>query len=225
MSDLLSPAADRVLDAITRIDDPVLAGMEDRAERSGFPTVGPAAGRFLRLLVRAAGVSRVFECGSGFGYSAYWMATALPSDGEIVLTELDRDELADARSYFEDGGLADRARFEHGDALDLLAESDDTYDLILIDHQKEAYPAGYELARDRIRPGGIVVADNACETASYGPADVAAALEGERSRSNVEGSVGGVAEYYRRMLADDAFETALVPLGEGLLVSVRRADR
>jgi predicted O-methyltransferase YrrM len=71
------------------------------ADREGFPTVGAAVGGWRALLARAVDAERVFEFGSGFGYSAYWFARELPADGEVVLTEIDEDELDQAREYLE----------------------------------------------------------------------------------------------------------------------------
>src|SRR6056297_372430 len=95
--------------------DAVIEEMDAKADREGFPTVGPAVGGWLRLVARMVDADRVFEFGSGFGYSAYWMAPAVSDDGQIVLTEFDEDELDQARTYFERGGYADRAAFESGD--------------------------------------------------------------------------------------------------------------
>ena len=92
--------------------DAVLDEMDDRAAETGFPTVGPAVGGWLQQLVGLVGADRVFEFGSGFGYSGYWFARGLPADGELVLTEVDADELADARDYLARGDFDATVRFE-----------------------------------------------------------------------------------------------------------------
>jgi predicted O-methyltransferase YrrM len=73
--------------------DTVLRKMEKQVQAEEFPAVGPEVGGWFALLTRIIEADRVFEFGSGFGYSAYWIARALPEDGEIVLTEIDADEL------------------------------------------------------------------------------------------------------------------------------------
>ena len=99
MTELVSTAVGMLLDrAAPEIDD-VLAEMEAYAAESGFPTVGPDVGAFLRFCAQTAGASSVFEFGSGFGYSAYWVASALPADGHVVLTEYGPDLLDAARGY------------------------------------------------------------------------------------------------------------------------------
>ena len=199
--------------------DAVVEEMDARADREGFPTVGPAVGAWLRLLARLTDAERVFEFGSGYGYSAYWMAPAVPEDGELVLTEADADELADAREYLERGGYADRATFEHGDAIDVVGEAGAGFDVVLIDNEKDRYTEAFAAVRETVPVGGVVVADNAIEA---GPLDfdaVRALLDGESVDTN--DASRGIADYLRTVRDDPDFETGLLPLGEGVAVSVR----
>ncbi|MFB6308386.1 MAG: O-methyltransferase [Haloarculaceae archaeon] len=199
--------------------DEVIEEMDRKAERESFPTVGPAVGGWLRLLARTTDAERVFEFGSGFGYSAYWVAPALPADGEIVLTEIDADELDEAREYLERGGYADRARFEHGDAIDTVERYDGPFDLVLIDNEKDRYTEAFESVREKVAVGGVVAADNVITSATVDAADVRALLSGESV--DATDTSRGIADYLERLGEDPAFETGLLPLGEGVSVSVR----
>lgn len=199
--------------------DDVLREMDARAEETGFPTVGPAVGGWLYLLARLVDARRIFEFGSGFGYSAYWFARALPDDGEVVLTEIDEDELEDAREYLARGGFDDRAIFEAGDAIEIVDRYDGPFDVVLIDNEKERYVEAFEAAREKVAPGGVVVADNM--TGGPFPFETIHELVVEDG-DVADGPAGGVAEYLERVRADEAFETTLLPLGEGLAVSRRR---
>ncbi|MFB6139850.1 MAG: O-methyltransferase [Halosimplex sp.] len=223
MSMLHTTAVDSLLSLTAPADDPVLDEMEARADSEGFPTVGPEAGAVLRLCARLAGASSVFEFGSGFGYSAYWLAPAVGPDGRIVLTEVDEDELAQARTYFERGGYADRAVFEHGDALSVVGDYDGPFDAVLLDHENDRYVEGFEAVRGKVPVGGVVVADNVLHSSAdpgFGPADLDAVLRDEKPET------GGsehewMAEYYRHVRDDPDFETTVLPVGEGLFASVR----
>ncbi|MFC6757636.1 MULTISPECIES: O-methyltransferase [Haloarcula] len=199
--------------------DEIIAEMDERADREGFPTVGPAVGAWLRLLARLTDAERVFEFGSGFGYSAYWLAPEIPADGEIVLTEIDADELEDAREYLKRGGYADRAVFEHGDAIDVVDRYDGPFDVVLVDNEKGRYTEAFEAVREKVPVGGVVAADNAVEAGPLDFADIRALLAGE----SVEASDAsqGIAAYLERVRNDPDFETGLLPLGEGVAVSVR----
>ena len=200
--------------------DALVEEMDARADREGFPTVGPAVGGWLALLTRVVGARRVFEFGSGFGYSAYWFARELPANGTVVLTEVDREELEDARAYFERAGLADRAHFEHGDAIETVTEYQGPFDVALVDNEKSRYVEAFEAVRGKLREGGLVLADNAVTAGPIDRADVLAVLRGE----SVEASEAsrGVADYLGHVRDADGFDTALLPLGEGVAVSVKR---
>jgi len=200
--------------------DAVLQEMHDRAERDGFPHVGPTVGGWLALLTRLAGATRAFEFGSGFGYSAYWIARELPTAGEVVLTEVDEDEIALAAEYFESAGLGQRARFVQGDAMDVVESTEGPFDLVLIDHEKERYRDAFEAVRPKVESGGLVVADNAVTAGHVDPSDVRAVLAGEDPPDATDAS-RGVGAYLARVRDDEAFASGLLPLGEGLSVSMR----
>jgi len=219
MTDPLPDVTEEFARALAPEGDDVIEAMEERADREGFPTVGPAVGGWLRLLARAVDAQRVFEFGSGYGYSAYWIAPALPEDGEIVLTEIDRDELDDARDNLAAGGFADRARFEHGDAIETVNDYDGPFDLVLLDNEKDRYLAAFEAVRETVPVGGIVAADNAIEAGPLAFEDIRAVLAGEDVNANPMSR--GIAEYLEAVRDDPAFETALLPLGEGVAVSIR----
>jgi predicted O-methyltransferase YrrM len=198
--------------------DEVQEAMDERAEETGFPTVGPAVGGWLQQLTALVDAERVFEFGSGFGYSAYWFARGLPADGEVVLTEIDEDELDDAREYFARGGYEGRARFELGDAIETVQAYDGPFDVVLIDNEKERYVEALEAVRGKVPVGGLVLADNMID----GPFEFE---EIERlvmeDGDSDDASASGIADYLEHVGDDEAFETTLLALGEGLAVSRR----
>ncbi|WP_227377400.1 O-methyltransferase [Haladaptatus halobius] len=218
MTDILPDETRRFLRAAIPEPDETLREMEERGE--DFPTVGREVGQFLRLLARAVDAKRIFEFGSGFGYSAYWFAGALSEDGEIVLTEYDADELREAREFLERGGFADRAVFENGDANETIDRYDGPFDVVLVDHNKDGYPEALGAVREKVAPGGVVVADNAMVSGIQDFDAILAALEGDDPEMDDE--TRGIAEYLLTMRDDPAFETSVVPLGEGIAVSYRK---
>jgi len=203
----------------------ILAEMGAQADREGFPYVGPAVGGWLATLARLTDARRVFEFGSGFGYSAYWFARELPADGEVVLTEVDEDELDDARDYFARADLAATARFELGDAIETIESYEGPFDVVLIDNEKHRYAEAFEAVREKVAPGGVVAADNAVAGGSIDVTDLRAYFEAEGPDSGaaveMDDMTAGIAEYVETVRADPAFETVLLPLGEGVAVSHR----
>jgi predicted O-methyltransferase YrrM len=218
---LVSETVDWLARTIGPEPDETIAEMDAFAAEADFPTVGPAVGGWLALLARAADAERAFEFGSGYGYSAYWVARELPADGEVVLTEIDREELDMAESYFERAGLADRARFEHGDALNVVERMDGEFDFVLLDHEMDRYVDAFEAVRDRMPSGGVVAADNAVTAGHIDPDDMRRILEGESVRDASDGT-RGTAGYLDHLRTTDDFTSGLLPLGEGLSVSIKR---
>ncbi|MXR51650.1 methyltransferase domain-containing protein [Halovenus sp. WSH3] len=198
--------------------DEIIRAMEDHADDEDFPTVGPAVGAWLSVLARTTDAERIFEFGSGFGYSAYWFARGMEA-GEIVLTEVDADELDQAESYFERAGIADRARFEYGDAIDIVERYDGPFDIVLIDNEKQRYEEALRAVEDKLRPGSLVLADNAITAGVIDREDVIALLRGEDVPTATEAS-RGIAAYLEYVRTHDRFETSLLPAGEGVAVSV-----
>jgi caffeoyl-CoA O-methyltransferase len=190
--------------------DPVLEEMHRVAEAGAFPIVGPEVGRLLAQLVRLTGASQVFEMGSGFGYSTLWIARALPEGGRVIHTDTDPANTALARDFLLWAGVLDRVAFLNGDACALLAESDDSYDLLLCDVDKEQYPHAYQTMRPRVRRGGVIVADNLL-------------WSGRVAAGESDPATSGVREYIRLMWGDPAFLSSLLPMRDGVGVSVRVA--
>jgi predicted O-methyltransferase YrrM len=213
----------RLVDAVGPSHDDVQSAMIDHAVADGFPTVGADVGGVLRLLARLGDARDVFEFGSGFGYSASWFARGM-TGGRIVLTEYDEDELALAREFL-DGAYDVGFAFEAGDAMAAIDRYDGPFDLVLIDHENARYAPALARVREKLRPGAVVAADNV----AVGPVDpktLVAMLDEEvdgvaRDEPwDVDTTTEGIASYLDLVRNDPAFETVLLPVGEGLVVSV-----
>jgi len=217
---VLSPDNARFVRAMAPGGDDTLAEMESLNRERAFPMVGPEVGGALRLFARMVDARRVFEFGSGLGYSAYWFATALPDDGLVVLTDDDPAELDTAREFFERGGLAGRAAFEAGDAHETFERYDGPFDVVLIDHVKARYAEAFEATREKLAPGGLIIADNTMRTAeAVDLPTVNEHLSGGDPEMN--DSTAGVAAYLDAVRSDPDFETVALPLGEGITVSLK----
>jgi len=193
--------------------------MAEYADEHDFPIIGPDAGGLLRAVARTCDADRIFEFGSGFGYSASWFLQGMPEGGEIILTEFDGDEIAMAEDFFEDAGLADRAQFEHGDAMDIIEQYDGQFDVVLIDHQKHRYADAFEAIRDQIPVGGAVVADNILRGAVDYRDILPYFADGEPLPGDE--NTRGIAAFLERLHDDEAFHTVVLPVGSGLTLSTR----
>jgi len=182
--------------------------MEQLAAATDFPIVGPLVGRTLGLLARSIGARRVLELGSGFGYSALWFARSLPEDGELFLTDGSARQSEQAREFLRRGGVRCRVRYEVGDALEILDRIPGDFDIVFNDIDKEHYPAVFPKAVPRVRVGGYFLSDNML----WGGRVVS-----DRSHA----STRGVVELTRLLLEAPSLFTVILPLRDGLSVSLR----
>jgi len=215
---ILTDSAERFLAATAPEHTDVQAAMADRAAADGFPIIGPSAGGVLRLLARLTDAERVFEFGSGFGYSASWFVRG--GAGHVICTEFDEEEAAAGESYAAEAGWADRVTFRVGDAMSVVEEYDGPFEVVLIDHQKHRYVEAFETVLPELPVGGVVVADNIAR----GPIDfeaLVAHVEEGADLPDDDEETAGIAEYVRTVRDHDAVETSILPVGSGIAVSVR----
>ncbi|MGH9798559.1 MAG: O-methyltransferase, partial [Candidatus Polarisedimenticolia bacterium] len=173
-----------------------------------FPIVGPLVGRLLQLLARGIGARSVFECGSGFGYSAAWFAPALPPGGRVVLTDGSAANCETARDFLGRAGLLERVEIRQGEALEQLRGETGPFDVIFCDIDKRDYPRLHPLLGSRLRSGGLFVCDNMLW---YGK------VAGPDGDPDTE----GIRELTRRLYADPGLETVILPLRDGVSVSLK----
>src|SRR5918999_5433181 len=148
--DIVHPAVERYMGELASPDDePVLLEMEALAKENGFPIIGRLCGRTLEILARALGAKRIFEMGSGFGYSAYWFARATGPDGEIHLTDTDPENEKKANDYLGRAGLDAPIRYHVSDAFAAFDEVGGDFDIVYCDIDKADYPKAWELGHAR----------------------------------------------------------------------------
>lgn len=148
-----------VLDRLAREDAEERERGVARGERAR--AVAPTTGRFLFSLVAPQTDCEVLELGGSRGYSTIWLAAGVRIFGGRVLS-LERDaRKAEAwRRNVEEAGLSEWAELVEGDALEILPRLEDVFDVVFLDAEKEDYEALFRLARERVEPGALFVADN-----------------------------------------------------------------
>ena len=199
---------DAYLQRATPPRDPILTEMESRAAADSFPIVGPLVGRLLFQLARISGAKRVLELGSGFGYSGYWFGSAVGPGGEITLTDFSSPNLRDAERYFKRGGISCSTRYREGDALRTLEQVSGPFDIIFNDVDKARYPQVFDRASNLLGPGGLLISDNLL-------------CQGRVLKSDADENVRGIREYTRLILENEAFFSTVIPIRDGVSVSVK----
>ena len=190
--------------------DEVLAEMEAAAAKRDIPIVGPAVARVLHELALILGAKNIFEMGSAIGYSTIWWARAVGETGRVIYTDGDRKNADEASGYFERAGVAGRIIVKVGDALELLSEQKQEFDIIFCDVDKEDYPRAFRVALPRVRRGGLFIADNAL-------------WSGKVTQKNPsEASTKGIVDFNRLIYSSPEFFTTILPIRDGLAVAVKR---
>jgi predicted O-methyltransferase YrrM len=213
MSHIVPEPVERYLAGLNRLTDPVL---NDIAKAGiALPLVDAEVGALLRVLATALGATRILEIGTAVGYSGIWLAGALPPGGMLLTLEIDPDRARQARENFLRAGLADRATVMVGDAERLLAKVAGPFDLIFQDGDKPLYVSLLDRLADLLRPGGLLVTDNVLWSGEVIPGYV------EKPTHNVEDTRAIVA-YNTLLSAHPALMTAIVPMRDGVAISVKR---
>jgi predicted O-methyltransferase YrrM len=205
---IIDPKVEQYMHRVTPQRDPVVAEMEKLAAKRRFPIVGPLVGRLLYQQARAIGARAVFECGSGFGYSAWWFAHAVGEEGKVTLTEGSRENCERARDYLGRAGLLDRVEIRQGDGLEILAAASGPIDLIFCDVDKYQYPRVHPLLASRLRPGGLFICDNML-------------WSGRVAGSEDDPDTEGIRELTSRLYADPDLHTTILPLRDGVSISLK----
>ena len=199
---------DRYLLGLLPPRDVVLSKMERFALERGFPFIGPLAGEVLFILARSIGARRVYEMGSGFGYSALHLARAIPEGGTVICTDGDAQNKERAEEYFREAGLLHKLDFRVGDALDMLDAVSGEFDIVLIDIGKEDYPAAFRKAWPRLRIGGLFMADNLL-------------WHGRVLTDDDSPSTRGVREFTRLLFDTPGARSTIIPLRDGVSVTLK----
>lgn len=198
---------------LSRHDEAVLLEMEKEGEERGFPIIGRMVGVTVELLARAIGARRVFELGSGYGYSAYWFSRAVGPAGEVHCTDGDADNERKAADYLSRAGLWDRVRYHVGDAVEMLAATPGTFDIVYNDIDKHGYPEAWRAARERVRPGGLYLCDNVLWSGRVAEDTIS---------DDVRPGWTEAIKQHNQLISDDPdFLSVVIPTRDGVMTALR----
>ena len=211
---LLDDALDAYVRAHTEPPGPIARDLI--AETAALPMagmqIGPDEAGLLALLVRISGARDLIEVGTFTGYSSLAMASALPEGGRLLCCDVSAEWTAIARRYWRRAGVADRIELRLAPAIETLRAlpAGPQFDLAFLDADKERYPDYFAELVPRLRPGGLLLADNVLWSGAV--ADDADGRE----------STAGLRRFSQLAVQDDRLETVLLPAFDGLSISRRR---
>ncbi|KAI5123296.1 hypothetical protein M0805_009317 [Coniferiporia weirii] len=150
-------------------EDPVIEAAVQNSVANGLPdiAVSAAQGKFLHLLARSISAKRILEVGTLGGFSAIWLARALPDDGKLITLELSEKRAEVARENIKKAGLSSKVEVEVGPAADTIKtlSSDEPFDLVFIDADKPGNLTYYLEAKRLTRKGAVILVDNVVRSA------------------------------------------------------------
>lgn len=203
------------LGQLRRLPHPQLDVVAAEGHAEGLPIVDAQTGALLHAMTRAVGARRVLEIGTAIGYSALWIATALPADGMLITLERDQTRAARARDHFARAEVAERISVMVGDADRYLHKVAGPFDLIFQDGDKAFYEPMLDRLLGLLRSGGVLVTDNILWDGEVVPGFVST------PRRKSEDTLA-IASYSRRLANDTRAYTTFVPVGDGVAVTVKQ---
>jgi predicted O-methyltransferase YrrM len=214
--DIVNPAAERYMKRLARHDDePVLLEMEQLAEKKGFPIIGRLCGQALEVMARSVAAQRIFELGSGFGYSAYWFSRAIGDEGVLHLTDNDPHNEEQARSFLSRAGLLGPVTYHVGDAFEALDSTEGEFDIVYCDIDKYGYPEAWRKGRERVRVGGLYMCDNMLWSGR---------VTGEVTEPDPRPAwTEAIAETNEAIASDPDWRSTILPTRDGVVIAVRIA--
>lgn len=192
-----------------------LQQLEKECQDEYIPLVEPEVGQFLQVMVKARGACRVLEIGTGIGYSAILLAEAFRDrGGHLTTIEIDQDRYVRACRNFCEAGVSDLITALHGDANQIIPELCGSFDLIFMDAAKGQYPEFFARLWPLLERGGVLLIDNI-----FLNGWVIDMSWPERRKKTM---VVRMRELLDTLKAHPDLVTSVIPLGDGLAVSVRR---
>lgn len=190
-------------------EDDLLVAARERAAEVGITPIGPGAGATLRFLAAVLDARTAVEIGTGTGVSGLWLLRGMRSDGVLTTVDIEAEHQRLAKETFREAGIApQRARTISGAALDVLPRlTDSHYDLVFCDGDKREYPAYLTEALRLLRPGGVVVFDNALLRNQVA------------DPSQRDGATTAIRELGRAIVEDENLVPLMIPLSDGLVAA------
>lgn len=203
--------ANDYVNKLARDEDELLLGIRKYCRQMDLPNINPEEGRALALLIQTSGAKRVLEIGCCSGYSAIWMARALPEGGLLETIEMKPANTKLAQENFKKANVDKKVKVLEGKALDILPTlAERAYDFIFIDAAKEEYSDYLREALRLAHKGTVICADNMF-------------WQGKVFADDVDDDTEGIKQFQRKIFSNPRLRSTILPLSDGVSWSIVRS--
>jgi predicted O-methyltransferase YrrM len=172
---------------------------------------GHMQGNLLSLFSKMIQPTQILEIGTYTGYSAICLAQGLKHEGKLHTIDINEELETMVRSFFNDAGLSSKIDYRIGNALDIIPELDEKFDLVFIDADKKNYAAYYDLVFEKVKSGGYIIADNVLWSGK-----ILAAKE------KMDADTKAIDAFNNKVHADNRVEHMLLPVRDGLMIARKK---
>lgn len=166
---------------------------------------GHLQGRVLAVISQMLRPQRILEIGTFTGYSAICLAEGLHDSGKLITIDINEELEQRVRTYFNEAGLSEKIEYRIGNAIEIIPTLQETFDLVFIDADKENYSAYFDLVIEKVRPGGIILADNVLWSGKV--------VQGKQDKDT-----RAIGEFNKKIHNDKRVENVLLPIRDGIFI-------
>ena len=207
---------DSFIDSFFTEQDEFIRELEYSATRDEVPIIRRDTQQLLRFILSAQRPGKILEIGTAVGFSAIMMAKYTPRETRITTVEDYGPRIEQAEKNIAVSGYAERIELIEGDGAKVMAELKDSFDLIFIDAAKAQYPAYFEEAKRLLSEGGILIADNCLKGGEIVESKFAVTRRNRTIHKRMR-------EFLLEITRSPEFVTTILPIGDGVVLAVKRA--
>ncbi|WP_255351295.1 O-methyltransferase [Caloranaerobacter sp. TR13] len=195
----------------------ILKTIEDYAKNYNVPIIHPEVAQFIRVIIQIKNPKKILEIGTAIGYSAIVMAEASKRDCEIITIERREDMVKLAKENFEKVDLNNRIRILHGEAQEILPNIKEKFDLIFLDAAKGKYMEFLPYCIENLNCGGVIISDNVLFKGMVANDELVI-----RRKKTI---VRRMREYLKYICNTPILETSIIPIGDGIALTIKKDRR
>ena len=214
MNNINSSYIDSYINSLITEDNDKLNKFREYCEERNLPIIHKEVGQFIKLLINQLNAKNIIEIGTNVGYSAIFMSKVMKDEGKVVTFERSEKFYKEALKNINDFGLDKNIRVYFGDAVDMLDQVEGNFDMAFIDAAKSYYRIFFDKCLKMMKPGAIILSDNVL----YQGMIASDELVVRRKKTLVR----NLRNYLKYISHDERFVTSVLPLGDGLAVTLYR---